>query len=65
MNCREQAKKIYELCVSRANATKKTMTYGEVLNALGYEKKVSGHAIRHGLELVLIACADSGLPDLT
>ncbi len=65
MDCREQAKKIYELCVAKANANKDTLTYGEVLNTLGYKKGVSGQAIRYGLELVLIACADSGLPILT
>lgn len=65
MDCKEQAKKIYELCVAKANATKDTLTYGDVLNTLGYKKGVSGQAIRYGLELVLIACADSGLPILT
>jgi hypothetical protein len=65
MNCREQARRIYELCVTRAKTSKDTFTYGEILNALGYEKGVSGNAIRYGLELVLIACLDSGLPILT
>lgn len=65
MVCKEQAKKIYELCVARANTTKNTLMYGEVLEALEYKKGVSGQAIRYGLELVLIACADSGLPILT
>ena len=65
MDCKEQAKKIYALCVTRANTTKNTFTYGEILNALGYKKGVSGQAIRYGLELVLIACVDSGLPNLT
>ena len=64
MDCKKQAKIIYELCVAKANTTKNTLTYGEVLNALGYKKGVSGQAIRYGLELVLIACADSGLPIL-
>lgn len=65
MNCREQAKKIYSICIAKANTNKNTLTYGEVLKALGYKKGVSGQAIRYGLELVLIACADSGLPRLT
>ena len=65
MDCREQAKKVYEVCVIRANSIKSTMAYGEVLDALGYNKGVSGQAIRYGLELVLIACAMSGLPILT
>jgi hypothetical protein len=65
VDCKEQAKKIYELCVTRANTTQNIFTYGEILNALGYKKGVSGQAIRYGLELVLIACVDSGLPILT
>ena len=65
MDCKEQAKQIYELCVTRANTTKNTFTYGEILKALGYKKNVSGQAIRYALELVLIACVDSGLPILT
>lgn len=65
MDSKEQARKIYELCIAKANATKNTLTYGEVLKVLGYKKGVSGQAIRYGLELVLIACADSRLPILT
>jgi len=65
MDCREQARKIYELCIARANDTKNTLSYGEVLKTLGYKKGVSGVAMRYGLELVLIACADNGLPILT
>lgn len=61
MNCKDQAKEIYEICVK----TKKCLSYEEVLNSLGYEKGVSGQAIRYGLELVLIACASRGLPRLT
>jgi hypothetical protein len=45
--------------------TKKNLSYEEVLNSLGYKKGVSGQAIRYGLELVLIACAEIGLPILT
>ena len=59
-----QAKKIYELCVNSAKRGE-TLTYGEVLQSLGYKKGVSGNAIRYGLELVLIACADRDLPMLT
>ena len=65
MDCKEQARKIYEFCSSKAHIIDNTLTYGEVLKALGYQKGVSGQAIRYGLELVLIACADSGLPILT
>ena len=60
----EQAKRIYELCVASAR-TEKTLTYGEVLDSLGYKPGVSGHAIRYVLELTLIACANLGLPQLT
>lgn len=65
MDCKEQARMIYELCVASSKTTKNTLTYGELLNNLGYKKGVSGQAIRYGLELVLIACADLGLPILT
>lgn len=65
MDSKEQARKIYELCITNLNDTKNLLTYGEVLKALGYKKGVSGQAIRFGLELVLISCADSGLPILT
>lgn len=61
LNCREQAKEIYEICIK----TKRCLTYEEVLDSLGYEKGVSEQAIRYGLELVLIACAELGLPILT
>ena len=60
----KQAEKIYDLCVQSAKK-QKTLTYGEVLQSLGYRKVVSGHAIRYGLELVLIACGDRKLPMLT
>ena len=64
MNSKEQAKRIYVLCVASAKA-KETLTYGAVLNSLGYRNGVPGHAIRYGLELVLLACAVKGLPKLT
>ncbi len=64
MNCIEQAKKIYEICVANAKAGK-TLTYREVLDSLGYKARVRGHAIKFGLELTWIACADSNLPNLT
>ena len=64
MNCIEQAKKIYEICVSSANAGR-TLTYREVLDYLGYKARVRGHAIKFGLELAWIACAESNLPKLT
>ena len=64
MNCIEQAKKIYEICVVNAKA-KKFLTYREVLDYLGYKPRVRGHAIKFGLELTWIACADANLPKLT
>ncbi len=64
LKCNEQAKRIYELCVVSAKA-ENTLTYAEVLDSLGYQQGVSGQAIRYGLELVLIACANMGLPILT
>ena len=60
----DQAKRIYELCVAKAKS-RRPVTYGEVLDSLGYESGVSGHAIRYGLELALIACGMEGLPKLT
>ena len=60
----EQAKKIYELCVSAAKMSK-TLTYSEVLDHLGYIPRATGNVIRYGLELTWIACADKKLPILT
>jgi hypothetical protein len=60
----EQAKQIYEMCVASARANK-TLTYGNLLHSLGYGIGVTGHAIRYGLELVLVACAITKLPMLT
>ena len=65
MDSKEQARKIYEFCIANLKTKKNLLTYGEVLKALGYKKGVSGQAIRFGLELVLIGCADSELPILT
>jgi hypothetical protein len=64
MNSVAQAKQIYQLCVDSAMASR-TLTYGAVLNSLGYDRGVPGYAIRYGLELVLIACRDRELPGLT
>jgi hypothetical protein len=58
----EQAKKIYEICVTNAKAGT-TLTYGEALTYLGYPRGVSGNAIRYGIELAWIAY--SNLPILT
>ena len=64
MNSKEQAKRIYVLCIAKAKL-KKTLTYGEVLLSLGYKMGLPGYTIRYGLELVLIACGYLGLPMLT
>lgn len=64
MDCTQQAIKIYEVCVKNAKLGKK-LTYRDVLDYLGYGKRVQGHSIRYGLELAWIACANSKLPILT
>lgn len=60
----EQAEKIYSVCAKAAKEGN-TISYREVLDKLGYEPKVSGHAIRYGLELAWMACVHQGLPSLT
>jgi hypothetical protein len=64
VNSKDQARRIYVLCIAKAKA-KKTLTYGEVLLSLGYKGGVPGHAIRYGLELILIACGNLDLPKLS
>ena len=64
MKAIEQAKKIYKTCVPAAKEGK-VISYREILDKLGYGPKVSGQAIRYGLELAWIACADKKLPSLT
>lgn len=64
MNCTQQAKKIYEFCVTNAKQGE-PITYRDVLDYLGYGPRVQGHSIRYGLELAWIACALSKLPILT
>lgn len=64
MKSLDQAVKIYECCVTAAGQ-RKTLSYRDVLDYLGYAQGVQGHAIRYGLELVWIACAHAGLPLLT
>jgi hypothetical protein len=60
----EQAKRIYELCVASAKASN-TLTYGDVLDSLGYETGATGNAIRYGLASTWVACTDTQLPKLT
>lgn len=64
MTAIEQAEKIYKICAQAAKEGN-TISYREVLDELGYSQRVSGHAIRYGLELAWIACAHKGLPSLT
>jgi hypothetical protein len=64
MDCTQQAINIYEICVKNAKLGN-TLTYRDVLDYLGYGKRVQGHSIRYGLELAWIACAYSKLPILT
>lgn len=64
MKALEQAKKIYKISVTAAQQGE-TITYKKILDQLGYGLRVSGHAIRYGLELAWIACSNEGLPSLT
>ncbi len=64
MHSKEQANKIYGICVAKAKAGK-TLTYREMLDSIGYGPRVRGNAIRYGLELISVACAYSKLPNLT
>lgn len=64
MTAIEQAVKIYKVCVQAAKEGN-IISYRQVLDELGYGPRVSGHAIRYGLELAWIACAHKGLPSLT
>ena len=61
MNSKAQAQRIYEFCVPADTP----VTYRDVLEHLGYKAQVTGQAIRFGLELVRIACAQRELPVLT
>lgn len=64
MKSLQQAKKIYEVCVINAEAGN-TVTYRKILDYLGYDVGVSGHAIRYGLEITWLACSCMELPMLT
>ena len=64
MKAIEHAERIYTVCVQAAR-DRKTITYREALDKLGYREKVGGHVIRFGLELAWIACAHAGIPSLT
>lgn len=64
MKAIEQAENIYKVCAQAAKE-KRTITYREVLDQLGYGPKMAGHVIRYGLELAWIACAHNGVPSVT
>lgn len=60
----EQATIIYPLLVQSAK-TGCTLTYREVNDSLGYKNNASGHAIRPGMDLIVLYCKDAGYPQLT
>ena len=60
----EQASIIYPLLVKYRN-DRSVITYGEVNSALGYKGNASGHAIRAGMDLIVLYCKEYGLPQLT
>jgi len=64
MNAIEQAEIIYPLLLSKVKS-KETVTYGEINSALGYKGNASGHAIRPGMDLIVLYCKDSVFPQLT
>lgn len=64
MNAVEQAAIIYPLLIKRAQV-RTTATYGEVNAALGYKGNASGHAIRAGMDLIVLYCKEAGTPQLT
>jgi hypothetical protein len=64
MNAIEQAEKIYPLLVQAARE-RTTFTYGEINRSLGYKHNASGHAIRPGMDLIVLYCFEYGSPQLT
>ena len=64
MNAVEQASIIYPLLVKHSN-DRSVVTYGEVNAALGYKGNASGHAIRAGMDLIVLYCKEYDLPQLT
>ena len=64
MNAFEQAEIIYPLLVKAAK-NRSTFTYGEINEALGYKNNASGHAIRAGMDLIVLYCTESDFPQLT
>ncbi|MGO9620858.1 MAG: 23S rRNA (adenine(2030)-N(6))-methyltransferase RlmJ [Desulfobaccales bacterium] len=64
MDCKEQAKKIYVICIAKAK-DRKALTYKEVLCSLGYKPNAKGNAIQYGLKIIQIACRNMDLLDVT
>jgi hypothetical protein len=64
MNAIEQAEIIYPLLVKYAKS-RTTLTYRDVNNALGYKGNASGHAIRPGMDLIVLYCKEAKYPQLT
>jgi len=64
VEAKEQARRAYTFCLTSLDAARETVTYQQVTTGLGYPKGVSGNAIRYGLELLWIACATYGMPNL-
>ncbi len=64
MNSVEQASIIYPLLVRKCGE-QNTVTYSEINAALGYKGNASGHAIRAGMDLIVLYCKENNLPQLT
>jgi hypothetical protein len=64
MNAIEQAEIMYPLLVKHAKM-KTLTTYGEINKALGYRDNASGHAIRAGMDLIVLYCKEANYPQLT
>jgi len=64
MNAVEQASIIYPLLVRHCK-DRSVVTYSEVNSTLGYKENASGHAIRAGMDLIVLYCKKNGVPQLT
>ena len=61
MDCLEQAKRLYVICVENASIGS-LVTYRDALSSLGYGSKVSEGALSDGLKLLWLTCIHSGIP---
>ena len=64
MDAIKQAEIIYPLLLNCVK-NKETITYKAVNNALGYKNNASGHAIRPGMDLIVLYCKEKKFPQLT